>query len=156
MKNYEECKYYLPCGWCDRLDRPCKEAEQSQPTVKENKKEFCVHEWEMITPINTLTSSYWRCKKCGETKTENYQEYEQKIPYINLPYIQPTDATDPCERCPNNPKNGGSGICHCILGNRNQVTCTSGYINTNELEEVESTLTTNVTTSASTDCKIKK
>ena len=22
----------------------------------------------------------------------------------------------PCEYCSNNPKNGGSGICHCILG----------------------------------------
>lgn len=24
----------------------------------------------------------------------------------------------PCENCPNNIKNGGSGICHCILGNQ--------------------------------------
>ena len=22
----------------------------------------------------------------------------------------------PCDNCSNNPKNGGSGICHCILG----------------------------------------
>lgn len=27
-----------------------------------------------------------------------------------------------CENCSNNPKNGGSGICHCILGQM-QVTC---------------------------------
>lgn len=25
-------------------------------------------------------------------------------------------ASDTCTGCPNNPKNGGSGICHCILG----------------------------------------
>jgi len=24
--------------------------------------------------------------------------------------------TDSCERCSNNPKNGGDGICQCILG----------------------------------------
>ena len=27
-----------------------------------------------------------------------------------------TDASKPCDTCPNNPKNGGSGICFCILG----------------------------------------
>lgn len=25
-------------------------------------------------------------------------------------------TSDACTGCPNNPKNGGSGICHCILG----------------------------------------
>lgn len=24
----------------------------------------------------------------------------------------------PCQNCPNNPKNGGSGICHCVLGTK--------------------------------------
>ena len=28
----------------------------------------------------------------------------------------------PCDHCSNNPKNGGSGICHCILG-QPQITC---------------------------------
>lgn len=32
-----------------------------------------------------------------------------------------TDGS-PCDRCSNNPKNGGSGICHCILG-QPQVIC---------------------------------
>lgn len=27
-----------------------------------------------------------------------------------------TQATKACEHCPNNPKNGGSGVCFCILG----------------------------------------
>ena len=25
---------------------------------------------------------------------------------------------NPCQNCPNSPNNGGSGICHCILGNQ--------------------------------------
>ena len=30
----------------------------------------------------------------------------------------PSDASDPCEFCSNNPKNGGTGVCLCILGNK--------------------------------------
>ena len=44
----------------------------------------------------------------------------RKVPY------QPSDMgyeASPCVSCPNNPKNGGSGICHCILGGLGQVTC---------------------------------
>lgn len=35
--------------------------------------------------------------------------------------MQPSDAASdnsPCKHCSNNPRNGGSGICHCILGQR--------------------------------------
>lgn len=32
---------------------------------------------------------------------------------VNYPYY-PIPAT--CQKCPNHPSNGGSGICHCILG----------------------------------------
>ena len=46
------------------------------------------------------------------------------IPYINTPY-QVKDYTtfdlkdnipESCRNCSNHPSNGGSGICHCILG----------------------------------------
>lgn len=33
--------------------------------------------------------------------------------------IQPSDTaydSSPCKYCSNNPRNGGSGICHCIIG----------------------------------------
>ena len=30
-------------------------------------------------------------------------------------------GTKACENCPNNPKNGGDGICFCILGQQNIV-----------------------------------
>lgn len=32
--------------------------------------------------------------------------------YIATPRTRPYD---PCEGCPNNPKNGGSGICNCMI-----------------------------------------
>ncbi len=41
--------------------------------------------------------------------------------YINTPYGLATEQS-PCDNCPNNVKNGGSGICHCILG-LPKVTC---------------------------------
>ena len=40
-----------------------------------------------------------------------YQNKNQGI--LNIPEV--------CRHCPNYPSNGGSGICHCILGQ--QVTC---------------------------------
>lgn len=33
-----------------------------------------------------------------------------------------SNKPDYCQSCPNHPSNGGSGICHCILG-LPQVTC---------------------------------
>ena len=35
--------------------------------------------------------------------------------------VQPSDENYeslPCATCSNNPKNGGSGLCHCILGQK--------------------------------------
>lgn len=35
----------------------------------------------------------------------------------NFWYYSETEPS-PCDRCPNHPKNGGNGICHCILGQK--------------------------------------
>jgi hypothetical protein len=50
-------------------------------------------------------------------------------PQINTPYVQIKDwkpevytvsnkdnVPEACKNCSNNPSNGGSGLCHCILG----------------------------------------
>ena len=45
--------------------------------------------------------------------------YDKKsIPIFVGDYVKATFNNLPstCEGCSNNPKNGGSGICHCILG----------------------------------------
>ena len=67
----KNCKYRLPCGWCDR------------------KNEMCIYK-QVISKNN-------------ETLKEKYGLWD-------------SDSNDPCEHCPNNPKNGGSGICNCIIG----------------------------------------
>lgn len=58
------------------------------------------------------------CKNCGWTSDE-----EKPLKVIRTPFIVPsidkythTTSVSPCDNCSNNPKNGGSGICHCILG----------------------------------------
>lgn len=71
--------------------------------------------------------------------------YEEKEEVIRIPFVDNSNWPDtteinksirftpmvpsdkayngsPCDYCSNNPKNGGSGICHCILG-LPQITC---------------------------------
>lgn len=45
----------------------------------------------------------------------NYEDFEFKD--LNF-YNYTKQENSPCDTCSNNPKNGGSGICHCILGLR--------------------------------------
>ena len=35
-----------------------------------------------------------------------------------LPHTNTITVSEACRYCPNHPSNGGSGICHCMLGNR--------------------------------------
>lgn len=42
---------------------------------------------------------------------------DEKI-YKEFYFDKLSTAADPCQYCSNSPKNGGSGICNCILGNR--------------------------------------
>lgn len=40
----------------------------------------------------------------------------QPIRDIYRPYNEEYLTPDACKNCPTHPSNGGSGICHCILG----------------------------------------
>lgn len=48
-------------------------------------------------------------------------EDDYGFPYESLPSYK--SAADPCENCPNNPKNNplASGVCNCVLPYMNQV-----------------------------------
>ena len=52
------------------------------------------------------------CDNCGWGSEED--EYIVRIPYATESDF---DISNACKHCSNNPRNGGSGICHCILGN---------------------------------------
>lgn len=57
----------------------------------------------------------YECWNCGWSFDEPRPDIV-RIPYPDVNNAwHPTNAA--CEGCSNNPKNGGSGICNCTLGN---------------------------------------
>lgn len=52
-------------------------------------------------------------------KIKDFQDYKYTPLQINVLY---DTIPTPCQHCPNHIQNGGSGICHCILGGYH-VTC---------------------------------
>lgn len=162
VKNHEECRYYLPCGWCDKknekciFEQVCKAPDNKEPVAdnltnepsliedhieKQLTKGYynnptCNHEW-ICTGVDTGGWMY-TCKKCLATRRENYQTF----PPVNPVWINP--------EAPDINKVGD-------FPPYNEVTCNSRYINTNKCPEkyIEETLASNVTTSATTDLGIK-
>ena len=148
----ENCKYRLPCGWCDRKNETCK--FYTTPNFNESEKltEACDHYWE-CTGVDT---KYWHytCKWCGEHKREKIYQPD------SITAFQPDTVwegiPEACKHCSNHPSDGGSGICNCTLG-LPKVTCgtmvgTSGNITLNKTiydksyaTDNASTLSTNVT-----------
>ena len=53
-------------------------------------------------------TEYGYCKNTGCINPK----YQQIVFYTNNMNTYPS----PCTNCSNNPANGGSGVCHCILG----------------------------------------
>lgn len=51
------------------------------------------------------------CPSCGWSNIEVVKLEQIRIPYGS------SFTNSACTNCSNNPANGGSGICHCILGN---------------------------------------
>ena len=50
-------------------------------------------------------------------------EKQDKFPMISTtPYVD-NSIPAPCRDCSNHPSNGGSGVCHCILGGLGQFKC---------------------------------
>ena len=98
VKNHEECKYYLPCGWCDMNNETCifeqvceapEKEEVTTPSIGYNfdkcpNKPCSEHEW-ICTGADTGGWTY-TCKKCHATKRENYQTF----PSVNPLWIFPT------------------------------------------------------------------
>ena len=63
-------------------------------------------------PTKAITQTEW------EEMLRKYRDSSISTETIRLFPMQPSDAyyNDSCRHCSNNPINGGSGICHCILG----------------------------------------
>lgn len=71
----------------------------------------------------------YNCPDCTHTEDtcENCTRYQGNY-RTNLKEYNPwwsyqvtttfSNISEPCQNCPNHPSNGGSGICHCILGTK--------------------------------------
>ncbi len=59
------CKYKLPCNWCEKFDKQCTECESDK----------CDHDWTsdltyVIHPDNKMPvyKEVFVCRKCGKTE----------------------------------------------------------------------------------------
>jgi len=66
----------------------------------------------------TYINGVFYCPMCASIiNRNNGTNIQQRQPFI--PYQPPEEynwLSSACDMCSSNPKNGGSGICHCILG----------------------------------------
>ena len=71
------------------------------------------------------------CPRVALANSRRYQEKQSGSQYweLNQGYYTTLQSKskepDPCFSCPNNIKNGGTGICNCTLGGP-KITCSSG------------------------------
>lgn len=72
-----------------------------------------------LSMAHKVIFEYWQAAdgQIFETQ-ERAEQHEREMTWCPKPYQLPSDASDPCEFCTNNPKNGGSGICWCTLGTK--------------------------------------
>lgn len=63
------------------------------------------------------------CPRCG-WRYERTPEKVVRVPFNEDSYVTRVNTivssfdNNPCQRCNNNPKNGGSGFCACTLGQK--------------------------------------
>jgi len=79
------------------------------------------YEKEYSTGEHVIRNAFYLPDETAEESPEIYRGYHTIVSTgtWNNPILT-SDRTlktnEYCDKCPNNPSNGGSGICHCILG----------------------------------------
>lgn len=72
----------------------------------------CLYEWRSIQRLVAP-----KCPKCSGLLNQDKIDIDFNK-YTKMEDQFFTMYNDSCSGCPNHPKNNGSGICHCILGDR--------------------------------------
>ena len=65
----EQCKYKLPCGWCDRKNEKCEMLKKSIAQIPEFSNSTTHNHIWIIKYITTSGITYY-CSKCGAIKHE--------------------------------------------------------------------------------------
>lgn len=79
----KECKYRLPCNWCDKLNKYCDMIEPIKIELPDANKYKCDHYWmydKRITNTGGI-NDYYHCAKCGAIRLEAYDYNGNKICY---------------------------------------------------------------------------
>lgn len=68
----KECKYRLPCNWCDKFNKLCDMTEPIKIELPYPNK--CDHYWVYDKRIQATAgiTDYSHCVKCGEIRLEEY------------------------------------------------------------------------------------
>ena len=66
-----DCKYRLPCNWCDKYDRMCEAVLLELEKEKIKRQEKCEHDWVLWSTIksgfkNINDTKIYICAKCGK------------------------------------------------------------------------------------------
>lgn len=89
------------------------------------------------------------CYHCGWSWRED-QDDIVRVPFCETYYKVPSA----CRTCSNHPSNGGSGVCHCVLGAQS-ATCVNGPLITNIGDMPISTSNYGTTTTTSATIRIR-
>ena len=70
----KECKYRLPCDWCDKFNKKCKEIDYYEFTFPDTNK--CDHDWQVENVYAYCDDNEelrhrakYVCRKCHSTET---------------------------------------------------------------------------------------
>lgn len=77
MNVIQDCKYMLPCGWCDKYNRFCNMVESIKIGVPISE---CKHNWitekaEAVTKEEAGCTTYYtlRCSICGKKRIKRVE-----------------------------------------------------------------------------------
>lgn len=69
----KECKYRLPCNWCDRFNKFCDMVDGISMTIDVE----CEHIWEFFKSVVNIDGEYdyHRCRRCGMMKATRKEKF---------------------------------------------------------------------------------
>lgn len=78
-----ECKYAMPCGWCEKRNIKCEAIPAAVFYPPEKMSNYPGHtgiescDWEWVS--SSTLGNHYRCKICGATKVESIASCADKV-----------------------------------------------------------------------------